>query len=168
MSPLFLIMEITTTHKGHTFKVLLSPEDADIAQRGVYSRVRKSSYPELSTYSPELKKTSSLSRTIMKRILQRDLTSQECVDHINRNPLDNRRDNLRLCSRSENNKNIRKKRQTKNNFKGLSLNKIGTWRVEITSQRTRYYLGTFDTEAEARAAYIGAAKVLHGDFACFD
>lgn len=53
-----------------------------------------------------------LHRYIMINILGNEITPQNPVDHINRNPLDNRRENLRIVTVSENNRN-RKRRENR-------------------------------------------------------
>ena len=88
------------------------------------------------------------------------------VDHINGNPSDNRRANLRFCRHSENMKNRRKSRASMSPYKGIWLQRnTGAWRVQIECDGTRIDLGTFkDAEAAARQ-YDRAARVFHGEFA---
>ena len=82
----------------------------------------------------------------------------EEVDHINRIKTDNRRENLRIVSRSENVRNTVKCRRSK----GASLHKqSGKWRSSIQVDGKRRFLGLFPTEAEAVAAYR-AACAEHG------
>ena len=92
------------------------------------------------------------------------------VDHINGNPLDNRKKNLRLCLQSQNMANARKQsRNTSSKFKGVSKESgkgfKNKWAAYITKNQKRYHLGHFATEKEAAAAYNEKAIELHGDFA---
>lgn len=80
------------------------------------------------------------------------------VDHINGNGLDNRLENLRLCTPSQNCMNAR----TKN--KGVSFHN-GKYRARIHVNKKSIFLGHFSTEWEAKAAYNIAAKEHHGEFA---
>jgi hypothetical protein len=106
------------------------------------------------------KKTLLLHRVIL------DAPDGVLVDHINGNPLDNRRENLRLCSRSENSRNQRKLRETASKYKGVSPNRIsGRFRAFIWLNNKQIYLGTYMTEIEAALAYNEAARRLHGEFA---
>lgn len=84
----------------------------------------------------------------------------DVVDHINGNPWDNRRENLRLCSQSDNRANSRVRKGHKTGFKGVSIN--GT-RFQATFKGE--YLGTFDSASEAAAAYDEAARQEFGEFA---
>lgn len=91
------------------------------------------------------------------------------IDHINGNGLDNRRENLRVCTPSENHRNTRVSR--KNNttgYKGVSFEKqTGRYRAHINpiaGGRTKH-LGRFDTPREAAECYNEMAKKLFGDFA---
>ena len=87
------------------------------------------------------------------------------VDHINCDPLDNRRPNLRTCTPYENSLNRRKERNAAVPFKGVSPDRNGKFKASITVRGKRHYLGSFLTPAEASAAYMAAAERLHGPFA---
>lgn len=84
------------------------------------------------------------------------------VDHRNRNPLDNRRSNLRVCSRGENAINAPPTDGKK--FKGIRL-KGKKWEARIKVARKNIYLGMFVQEVDAARAYNEAAKKYFGEFA---
>lgn len=95
------------------------------------------------------------------------LPNVEFVDHINGDKIDNRRQNLRSCTRAQNQMNQRPKgglRKNKLGLKGVCRNH-GRYMANITANKVQHYLGTFDTPEEAHAAYCEAAKRLHGEFA---
>ena len=88
------------------------------------------------------------------------------VDHINRNGLDNRKVNLRICTLAQNVRN-RKTPIHSSKYKGVSWFKITKkWRAYIYSKDTFISLGYFRNEAEAAKAYDRKAKILFGEYAC--
>ena len=87
------------------------------------------------------------------------------VDHRNHDKLDNRRANLRVCTRADNMKNRRLRSDSVSGYKGVGGSPKGRWVAKITSDGRRLHLGTFDTAEEAARAYDGAARELHGEFA---
>jgi hypothetical protein len=87
------------------------------------------------------------------------------IDHINHNGLDNRRCNLRACTRSENMANVRKYRGM-SCYKGVSWsNKNSKWQATVCANGKQHFLGTFINEADAAVAYDNAAQKLFGEFA---
>lgn len=87
------------------------------------------------------------------------------VDHRNRNGLDNQKQNLRLCSQSDNNKNKTKKKNATSKYLGVCRGQNGRWQAGITINYKRKYLGNFSNEKDAALAYNEAAKKYHGKFA---
>jgi hypothetical protein len=87
------------------------------------------------------------------------------VDHRNHNGLDNRRENLRLCTRAENNRNARKRRDSASRYKGVALLPSGRWRASMRLDGRMKHLGVFATETEAALAYNRAASAASGEFA---
>ena len=86
------------------------------------------------------------------------------ADHKNRNTLDNRRENLRIATRSQNQCNKLTKVQSKSGYRGVRA-KGSSYEARITVQRRAVYLGMKATPQEAYALYCDAAKRLHGEFA---
>ena len=87
------------------------------------------------------------------------------VDHINHNPLDNRRCNLRICSHKENLRNRRKVKGT-SQYKGVCWSKrVKMWKAQIRVDDHLFGLGYFKVERDAAQAYDMAAKKYFKEFA---
>ena len=95
----------------------------------------------------------------------------EDVDHADHDKLNNRRANLRICTRSQNQQNRLKSslpggRQPSSQYKGVSWFKSRKkWAAYIKQNGKRKHLGYFATEREAALAYDSAARQLFGEFA---
>lgn len=91
------------------------------------------------------------------------------VDHINHNPSDNRRCNLRLCTKNQNN--LNRKNKVPNHYKGIGFEKRkvrNQWYARITIDKRQINLGYFASPEDAARAYDDAAKKYHGEFACLN
>ena len=85
------------------------------------------------------------------------------VDHKDRDRQNNRWDNLRLATVSQNRMNCGIKSRS-GLPKGVKFNK-GRYGARIVVDKVDHWLGTFDTPEEACQAYKAAANDLHGEFA---
>lgn len=94
---------------------------------------------------------------------------KEEIDHVNRNGFDNRACNLREATRAQNKQNTRG--YTRSGLpKGVRRSGRRKFRAMIKppNSQTEMYLGTFDSAADASAAYRAAALKHFGEFARFD
>ena len=89
------------------------------------------------------------------------------VDHKNRNGLDNRKENLRIATKSQNSKNRRSAMNSSSQYLGVYWAKDRRkWRVEIKAESgERIRGGQYETEKDAAMAYDVLAKIYHGEFA---
>lgn len=87
------------------------------------------------------------------------------IDHIDRNPLNNKIENLRLCTKSENMRNVGMQKNNKSGYKGVfPYNNSGKFYSRIVVEGVSIRLGVFDTEEEASLVYEAKARELHGVF----
>jgi hypothetical protein len=85
------------------------------------------------------------------------------IDHANGNKLDNRIENLREATTAEN---VMNRLRGGDLSTGVSSDSNGKFKARIqTADGVKVYLGTFNTEIEAAAAYAGASVMLHGEYA---
>lgn len=89
------------------------------------------------------------------------------LDHINGVTDDNRLVNLRIATKSQNCRNIRKHSKSSNPFKGITFNKsVNKWQSQIGIGKGKYkYLGVFVNPEDAAKAYDSAAVLIYGEFA---
>jgi hypothetical protein len=88
------------------------------------------------------------------------------VDHKNNGSLDNRRANLRVATRSQNNQNVPKRKNTSSRFIGVCFNKEHKkWCAYISYEGKSIWLGYFGDEIDAAKTYDRAAMKYYGEFA---
>lgn len=88
------------------------------------------------------------------------------VDHINGDRLDNRRCNLRICTRQENLRNQKKQSGRSSKYKGVCWhNQSKCWMAYIKHNKVSMNLGCYKKEEDAACAYNEAATRLFGEFA---
>lgn len=158
---------------GDGKSALVSDEDFDRTKQYSWT-LTKSGYVTRS-YKSETKWI----RQEMQRFILDVYDSNVFVDHINHNPLDNSRENIRLSDRRGNARNQRKVTHVRGNkpssqFKGVSWNKernrwavrcYATIAVDGKEISKNILIGYFRDELEAAAAYDTAAIQYHGEFA---
>lgn len=88
------------------------------------------------------------------------------VDHINRNPFDNRKCNLRVVTHQENMMNQSVMSSNKSGVTGVRYKpQSGKWCSTLTYNKNRMFLGYFCDKDEAIMARLKAEKKFYGDFA---
>lgn len=101
---------------------------------------------------------------IMSRYILSVHDPKVIVDHIDRNPLNNQKSNLRICSYRQNNMNGRG--WNKLGIKGVSFDaRFNRYRAQITVDRKKIHLGSFSSKEDAAVAYNKAAIKYFGVFA---
>lgn len=113
-------------------------------------------------YGP-CKKVNSLHRYIMSKIHN---IKDKDIDHINKNKLDNRKFNLRICNKSQNNSNTEHRKINTSGYKGVSFNKTNKlWCAKICFNNKHVNIGLFETARLAAIAYDLYSKFLFKEFA---
>lgn len=108
-----------------------------------------------------------LNKTVqsMHQLLFQDIdTKGKVIDHINRDKLDNRLSNLRMCTPTENSYN-RSRSSINNKYKGVRQTGKNSWSAEITKDGIKYRLTGLKTEKEAALTYDILAEQFFGNFA---
>jgi HNH endonuclease len=146
----FFMPQIQITPTKYAF---VDKEDFDLLNQYKWS---------LNVYGYAYRNYSVKNGGMMHRLIMKCPKDSE-VDHINHNPLDNRKENLRVCSRAENARNSNKKVGS-SIYKGV-MKFQGKWRAKIKFFYKDIHIGMFDNEFDAAQAYDLKAKELFGNFA---
>jgi hypothetical protein len=142
-----------------------------------YALVDKEDYERLNQYSWRLHEFRCAIRTTKKNgkvitiRMHREIMNTPKgmdTDHINGNPLDNRKVNLRICTHQQNSWNVKKHKDGKYRYKGVAFVAHGKRQKRWISQvyckgklyRSKYYL----TAEEASNWYQLQAKQLFGEY----
>lgn len=90
------------------------------------------------------------------------------IDHINRDKLDNRKANLRIVTRSQNNMNSNKPRRA-NPYRGVHWDKSkNKWMAQIKFDGQHIFIGRFIDPLEAHNIYKQFAEQLFGEFYAYN
>lgn len=91
-----------------------------------------------------------------------DFPTGKMIDHINHNTLDNRRENLRVVTNSENSQNRDPKTiKSKSGIRGVTYDKqTGKWRVRFTKDGKTVHLGRFSSIKEAEKVATEALPII--------
>lgn len=86
-------------------------------------------------------------------------------DHIDRNPLNNRRYNFRQANYADNARNRTIQKNNTSNIIGVNIDKYGSWIARIQVDGERKYLGCFSNKDDAIKARLNAEVKYYGEFA---
>lgn len=101
----------------------------------------------------------------MHNIIMNNTPGEFVVDHINGDTFDNRKVNLRICSRKDNMKNLKKYSNNKSGHKGVHWAKNeNKWKAYIYVEKKRMHLGTFSNIEDAISIRKIAEYKYFGEF----
>ena len=145
-------------------KALVDSSDADLATVRWQARPGKRTWYAYRTVDIAGKCINvAMHRVILSRMLGRELSRGEQVDHINGDGLDNRRSNLRLVDNRLNARNRRTRRDSSTGARGVE--RIGAkYRARINVSGKHIHLGVFETLDEAKQAYARASQEYFGAY----
>lgn len=105
----------------------------------------------------------------LHRVILGVTNPQVHIDHINGNPLDNRKANLRICTNLQNQINKGPMKNCKSGYKGVTwIESKKLWRATIIVNKKQIYLGKFKKKEDAARAYNAGAFYYYGAFAWFN
>jgi hypothetical protein len=88
------------------------------------------------------------------------------IDHLDGNPLNNKKNNLRICTHAENMRNSKIRINNKSGYKGVSYQEnSNNYRASIRFNNIKINIGDFIDPIDAAKAYNAAALKYHGEFA---
>lgn len=149
--------EIFISYKGQTVSCFVDTRD--------YPLVKKYRWWIAKTRHFVYARTKIRGKAVSMHRLILNLRKRQVVDHMDHNGLNNRRGNLRAATPSQNSANRIRTIHT-SRFKGVIFCKLhGKYLARIGVNYKRIFLGYFDREKDAAAAYQVAAKKYFGDFA---
>ena len=97
--------------------------------------------------------------------LHRYIIDSEFVDHKDGNGLNNKRDNIRPATKSQNSMNKGKHSDNTTGYKGVVAHVDGGFQAQIMYDGKQKYLGLYSSKEKAALAYNKAALEYHGEFA---
>lgn len=145
--------------------VLIDEEDRELVASYNNWHIRKRG--DVSAISLKLNKGQrTYSYYKLHRVIMGVTDPKVVVDHINRNRLDNRKVNLRLCTNQENCRNMSLKKNNTSGFSGVMWDKTrNKWVARLKLNRHSKHLGRFDTIEEAISARLFAEDYYFGQYA---
>lgn len=150
---------IITNKKGQQFTVLYDDEDHAIVSSRTWSVEANRQALYVGHTRPNIPGVK------LHRLIMGVTDTAIKVDHINHNGLDNRKQNLRICTTTQNAQNSSSRKNSTSKYLGVSIRKNGKWVAQIQVNKVKINLGYYVNEVEAAVIYDNAALKYFGDFA---
>ena len=144
------------TNDGQEF--IFDKEDYEKISKYTWYK-NKNGYVLSNSYVDGKRKTVHMHRLVM------DVDNEFVIDHINRNPSDNRKQNLRACTQNKNCINKSTRKNNKSGVVGVYYERSsGKWYAQISIEGKHMTLGAFDNKNDAINARRSAEEKYFGDF----
>lgn len=102
----------------------------------------------------------------LHRVIMKCTDSNLVVDHIDNNPLNNQKSNLRICTKAQNNRNTSSHKNSSSKYLGVTYDKARhKWNAQLMVNGKRVLTKRYITEIDAAKAYDAAAKLHVGEYA---
>jgi hypothetical protein len=142
---------------GELFRISVISKKTKVGD--VVGRIGKRGYKYLTVYD----KKYYIHRVIW---LMHYGTLPQYIDHIDGNPLNNKIENLRACTATENLCNARTRSNNISGVKGVAwIKPRQKWRVRLNFNKKEYHIGYFDEKQDAINAILEVRPKIHKDFA---
>jgi hypothetical protein len=143
------ITKVVVLFKGEEFVCLIDREDLELIKSiGTSWHINNNGNQYKSVRTD--KQINGKKKSITMANLIMPPGTGEVVDHINRNPLDNRKKNLRIIPAWGNSQNISMLSNNKSGVRGVSWHKpLGKWRAKAAINKKHYHLGYYGSVEEA-------------------
>lgn len=156
-------MELIVFSKNQPFVVLYDECDHELISSKKWYVLIDRKKPNRTPYVYTVLDYTTRKHITMHRLLMGIDQTNIQVDHKNHNGLDNRRDNLRLCTNSQNNRNQRLK--SGRIYKGVHKTTRGKYTAIISANNKNHHICGFDNEIDAAQCYDLMAVYHSGEFA---
>lgn len=147
---------------------IVNPKGSEIFYPGKpIIKVKRGNYYAVTLNKKMFSRNFRVHRLVAMAFIDKEIENKKLVvDHKDRNPINNRLDNLRIVSYRQNNLNKGLCKRNKSGYKGVHYHKQrNKWCAIININGKSSYIGLFDSPEEAGSAWMEKAKILRGDFA---
>jgi hypothetical protein len=127
-----------------------------------YEKIKNLTWYDAKTGYVKTKSFHKSPTILLHRFIMNCVNDDFIVDHINRNPLDNRKSNLRIGTMSDNQHNRKLSKNNKSGIIGVQK-QLNKWNASICVNYKKFNLGTYEKFEEAIVARLQAEKIFFGE-----
>jgi hypothetical protein len=146
------------TKTGKLIEFTYSECDKDLVEKHTWYMHNTRKYIFTYIKSGNKRRNTKLHRLIM------NTPDDKVTDHIDGNPLNNTRENLRICEQGQNCMNVGNLKNNTSGYKGVSKTANGKWRAYISLHRKQIHLGNHNDIKDAIKARQEAEEKYFSEF----